>query len=164
MAGSDGRARKMQLLARVEQAREMRCRAVLREAEAVWKLACARAETAAAAAERTGEERRLRLRDTYATVLGLRQAYVIHSVRATELDLATREAAARREQETAAAMADEAMTACRAARDALQAVSQRSQRRTKLAETLRLEDALAAQNAEEEATADELMDRIGTAS
>ncbi|MBE7212822.1 MAG: hypothetical protein INR65_17560, partial [Gluconacetobacter diazotrophicus] len=42
------------------------------------------------------------------------------------------------------------------------AVSLRSQRRTKLADTLRREAALAAMNAEEEAMADELMDRIGT--
>lgn len=160
----DDRARKMQLLARLEQAREQRARTALREADAAWGLAIARAEATAAETRRRCQDRHDRLRHGYDSLLGSCDAHAIHALRASELELAAREAAARGEQQAAAAAADAALAACRQARDALQAVSLRRERRTRLADTLRREQATAAQNAEEDATADELMDRIGAAS
>ncbi|MBE7211994.1 MAG: hypothetical protein INR65_13320 [Gluconacetobacter diazotrophicus] len=164
MSGSGGRARKMQLLARVEQAREVRCRAMLRSAETAWNAARTRADAAAAAADAVARDRDRRLRDAYGAMLGEQRAQAVQTLRAVELDLAARQETARRDREAAETMADQAMAACREARAVLRAVSSRSQRRVRLADTLRRAEAQAAQAAEEEAIADELMDRIGTAS
>ncbi|MCQ8239615.1 hypothetical protein [Rhizosaccharibacter radicis] len=163
-SASDDRARKMQLLARVEQARETRCRAVLRDAEAAWSLARSRVDAAGQAVTQACDRRHHQLRAAYDALLGERSPRQIHALRMTELHLAQAEAAARTEQKAAEDAADTAVGLCREAAAALQAASLRTQRRTKLADTLRREAFLAAQNAEEEATADELMDRIGAAS
>jgi len=161
---SDDRARKMQLLARVEQARETRCRSLLRDAEAAWSLARNRVDAAEDAVNQARDGRHAQLRATYAALLGERTPRQIHALRVTELQLAQREAAARAERQAAAEAADTASGLCRDAAAALRAASLRTQRRTRLADTLKRDAFLAAQNAEEEATADELMDRIGAAS
>lgn len=156
------RARKMQLLARVEQAREVRCRVMLGEAETVLSLARSRVEDAEATALRRCEERHATLRGTYDRLLGAQNAGTIHALRITEQLLFEQEATARRARTAAEAAAGEALAACQAARDTLRLVSLRSERRGQLADTLRREAALSAQRAEEETTADELMDRIGS--
>lgn len=163
MSTDTDRARKMQLLARVEQARESRCRLLLGEAETAWAVATSQAEDAAAMALRRREERHATLRGAYDALLGTRTARTIHALRITEQHLLEQEATACRDRTAAEAAAAEALAACQAARDALRLVSLRSQRRSQLADTLRRDAALAAQTAEEDATADELMDRIGSA-
>jgi len=163
MSDDVGRARKMEFLAKVEQTREIRCRLLLREAEAAWSLATSEAEDAAAAALRAREERNATLRAAYDGLLGTRTARTIHALRITEQHLLERETTTLKNQTAAEAAAADALAACQTARDALQLASLRSQRRGELAATLCRKAALAAQNAEEDATADELMDRLGGA-
>lgn len=163
-SGEGSRARRMQLLARVEQARETRCRSAFREAAEVLARARARAEAADAEAEREGRQRHDRLRGAYAAMHGTRDALAVHALRATELQMAAREAAALQERDQAALAANAASELCRAASDALRLASLRSERRSRLARELGSQEAAAARHAEEEEAIDEVMDRIGAAS
>ncbi len=151
----------MQLLARVETARESRCRAVWKQAEAMFAAADRQARDATAELERTRHECRSALRRDYGAALGLHAARDIQSLRAVELQLAARHAAAMAVQQATEKAAQEALALLEQAHAALRLVSQRSQRRTRLSDTLRRADVLAAMTAEEEAVADELMDRVG---
>ncbi len=94
-------------------------------------------------------------------MLGLQSSLDIQALRAVEQQMAARQHEADAQQRDAEQAAREAGVALEGARDALRLVSQRSLRRSRLADTLRRVDALAAMTAEEEAVADELMDRVG---
>lgn len=157
------RAGRMQLLARVETARESRCRSSWKQAEAAFETAEQQARAAATALDRTREECASLLRQDYGAALGLHVSRDIQTLRALEMRVAARQAAALAVQQTAEQAARAASAVLQQAHEAWQVVSQRSQRRTRLADTLRQGDALAAMVAEEEAVADELMDRVGAA-
>ena len=162
MAGTRSRADSMRLLARVESAREDRCRAEMRSAERVQRAAEARFRNAAEEAARAREQRRTLLRRDYGKALGRHPSHDIQALRASEQKLAEQQHAALTEQQAADLVAQQARAACDRTRDTLRVVSQRSLRRGHMADTLRRQDALAATAAEEEAVADELMDRAGT--
>jgi len=161
MAGIRSRADSMRLLARVESARENRYRAELRTAELAQEAADARVRNAADEAVRMREQRRTLLRRDYGKAMGRHPSQDIQALRTFEQKLAEQQQAALAEQQAADFMAQEARAACDRARDTLRMVSQRSLRRDRMADTLRRQDALAAMTAEEEAVADELMDRVG---
>ena len=151
----------MRLLARVEVARETRCRAAVKAAEAMHAAAVAAATAAAAGAIQARKDRHTVLRQDYQAMLGLQSSLDIQALRAVEQQMAARQHEADARQRDAEQAAREAGVALDGARDALRLVSQRSLRRSRLADTLRRADVLAAMTAEEEAVADELMDRVG---
>ncbi len=160
MAETRSRADSMRLLARVEAAREDRRRAELRTAELAQHSADIRVRDAADQAARMRERRRLLLRRDYGKVLGQHLSHDILALRTSEQQLAERQQAALAEQQAADRLAQAAQATCDRARNALSVVSQRSLRRGRMADTLRRQEALAALAAEEEAVADELMDRL----
>ena len=151
----------MRLLARVEVARETRCRTAVKAAEAVHADAVAAAEAAAAHAVQARKDRQTVLRQDYQAMLGVQSSLDIQALRAVEQQMAARQHEADAQQRDAEQAAREAGVALNGARDAFRLVSQRSLRRSRLADMLRRADALAAMTAEEEAVADELMDRVG---
>ena len=159
-----GRAESMRLLARVEAARESRCRSELQVAEAAWAAARACARAADADLVRTREHRSDVLRQNYAALPGLRSNLDIQALRLSEQMLAAQQQAAQEQRLAAEAAEDQARTVCERARGAFRLVSQRSLRRGRLADTLRRQAALASMVAEEEAVIDELMDRVGAGS
>lgn len=161
MSAPASRADRMKLLARVEVARETRCRSAVKAAEAAHAAANAAAEAAAARAVQARHERQAVLRQDYQAMLGLQSFLDIQTLRAVEQQMAARQHEAVAHQQDAERAAREAGVALDGARDALRLVSQRSLRRNRLADTLRRADVLAAMTAEEEAVADELMDRVG---
>lgn len=161
MAGTRSRADSMRLLARVESAREDRCRAEMRTAELAQQTADARFENATKEVERTREQRRKLLRRDYGKLLGRHPSHDIQALRAFEQKLAEQQQAAVAEQQAADSLAREVRAACDRVRDTLRVVSQRNLRRGRMADTLGRQDTLAAMTAEEEAVADELMDRVG---
>ncbi len=161
MPGPESRADRMKLLARVEVARETRCRAAVKAAEAAHADAAAAAEAATARAMEARRDRQTVLRQDYQAMLGLQSSLDIQTLRIVEQQMAARQHEAVAQQQDAERAAREAGVALDEAREALRLVSQRSLRRNRLADTLRRADALAAMTAEEEAVADELMDRVG---
>ena len=162
MAGTRSRADSMRLLARVESAREDRCRAEMSNAELVQQAADARFRSATEEGARAQEQRRTLLRRDYSKALGRHPSQDIQALRAFEQRLAEQQHAALAEQQAADLVAREARAACDRARDTLRMVSQRSLARGRIADTLRRQETLVAMAAEEEAVADELMDRAGT--
>ncbi len=161
MPAPERRADRMRLLARVEVARETRCRAAVKAAEAGCAAADASADAATARAAEARRDRQTVLRQDYQAMLGVQSSLDVQALRAVEQQMAARQHEAAARQQDAERAARQARTALDEARKALRLVSQRSLRRNQLADTLRRADALAAMAAEEDAVADELMDRVG---
>ncbi len=160
MAERGARARDVGLLARVESAREGRCRAELAEIEAAWRYAARIRAAADQAVLDAREGRRSTLCALYAALPGSHAAFEIHDVRGTEQALLEREREARVQAIRARASEDEAGRRLAEKQLALAHVTARRLRREQLAERLAGEQRHARNEAEEATISDELADRV----
>ena len=153
------RAGWMRLLARVTG--EAACRAALREAAGRLHAARDALQSAERAHVAACHDRHDRLRRSYDTLPGQQAPHDIHALRASEEHLLARERQAWARCEAASGEVDQATAAHAEAQATLRAAIQQRLRRTEIAERLEAEARRAALATEEEAIADELMDRAG---
>jgi hypothetical protein len=157
------RADRMQLLARVETARESRRRSELAVADDRLQAATASAVEAANRFECAREERRQTLSRLYADAVGQRRSTYIRGLRETEEVLAWHQETALQGSNAAEAARLQAAAERDEAQDALRAASMRAMRRGRMADTLKQQEKHAAMIAEEEQLADEVLERIAGA-
>lgn len=157
--GAGRRAAWMHLLARVTG--EAACRAALREATDRLHAAQDALRTAERAHIAARQDRHDRLRKSYDTLPGQQAPHDIHALRASEEHLLARERQARARCEVASGGVEQATAAQAEAQATLRAAIQQRLRRTEIAVRLEAEARRVALAAEEEAIADELMDRAG---